>query len=191
MRQTPQGLTPGRGHGEIFRSRLDYSLRPGEEMGEFFRSRLDYSLRPGEEMGEFVVPNERLGEWFSAAGDEAASQGAGTGHGDLLAQHRTNGELDPIHASGDAPSGRTPHEIAEDAIVSEHVGDGDRVGVEIEEAAAALHRGTEVPQVLEPEYATHVLAAVGEGHCPGAVRQTQCPPVGLPIKSFDAGYRSP
>src|SRR5688500_1736540 len=140
-------------------------------------------------MGGFVTfCGESLGERFSATGDEPAGEGAGAGHGDLLAEHRTEGEFGAVHAPWYAPARRTENERAEKWVGPEHVGDGDRVGVEVENTAATLYRATEVPQVLEPEHTPNVVAAVGEGHDSGAVWQTLCPPVGLPIESLYAGY---
>src|SRR5688500_5470156 len=140
-------------------------------------------------MGGFVTfCGESLGERFSATGDEPAGEGAGAGHGDLLAEHRTEGEFGAVHAPWYAPARRTENERAEKWVGPEHVGDGDRVGVEVENTAATLYRATEVPQVLEPEHTPNVVAAVGEGHDAGAVWQTQGPPVGLPIESLYAGY---
>jgi hypothetical protein len=55
-------------------------------------------------MGRFAVFTcERLGERFSAAGDEAAGERAGAGHGDLLAKHRPEGEFGAVHSSRYAP----------------------------------------------------------------------------------------
>jgi len=84
------------------------------------------------------------------------------GHRDLLTENRTEGEFGAVHAPRHAPPWRTPNESAEQRIGPEHVGDGDGIGVEIEEPPAPLHRGTEVPHVFEPEQAEDVVAAVGE-----------------------------
>ena len=134
-----------------------------------------------------VFSCERPGERFSAAGDKAAGEGAGAGHGDLLAKHRPEGEFGTVHTSRYASPRRTTNERTEQRVGAEHIGDGDRVGVEVEERAASLYRATEVPQVLEPEHAPDVIAAVGEDYDTGAVRQTQRSPVSLPIERLYAG----
>jgi hypothetical protein len=86
-----------------------------------------------------------------------------------------------------APPRRTTNERDEQRVGAKHVGYGDRVGVEVEERAASLYSATEIPQMLEPEHAPDVVAAVGEGHHSGAVRQAQRPPVRLPIERLYTG----
>src|SRR5829696_779358 len=166
-RKIAQGFTTRTGNAESIECRPGYGARTGEEMGRFA-----------------VFSCERLGERFSAAGDEAAGERAGAGHGDLLAKHCPEGEFGAVHSSRYAPPRRTTNERAEQRVRAEHIGDGDGVGVEVEERAASLYRATEVPHVLEPEHARDVIAAVGEGHDTSAVRKTQRPPVGLPIESL-------
>jgi hypothetical protein len=63
--------------------------------------------------GFVAYGGERLGERFSAAGDEPAGEGAGAGHGDLLAKHRTEGKLVAVRAPWYAPARRTANERAE------------------------------------------------------------------------------
>src|SRR5215208_3786843 len=171
-RKIAQGFTTRTGNAESIECRTGYGLRTGEEMGRFA-----------------VFTCVRLGQRFSTAGDKAAGEGAGAGHGDALAKHRPEGEFDTVHTSRYATPRRTTNERAEQRVGAEHIGDGDGVGVEVEERAASLYRATEVPQVLEPEHAPDVIAAVGEVgevHDTGAVRQTQRPPVCLPIESLYA-----
>ena len=71
------------------------------------------------------------------------------------------GEFGAVHSSRYAPPRRTTNERAEQRVRAEHIGDGDGVGVEVEERAASLYRATEVPHVLEPEHAPDVVTAVG------------------------------
>ena len=79
--------------------------------------------------------------------------------------------------------GRTEHRV-----LPEHVGDCGGVGVEVEEPAATLDRGTKVPEILQLEHAVDVVAAVRERHGTGAERQAQRSPVGLPVEVLDAGH---
>jgi hypothetical protein len=112
-------------------------------------------------MGRFAGSScERLRERISATNDKAAGEGAGAGHGDLLAKHRPEGEFGTVHTSRYAPPRRTANERAEQRVGAKHIRDGDGVGIEVEERAASLYRATEVPQVLEPERAPDVIAAV-------------------------------
>src|SRR5918997_1303001 len=94
-RQSAQGFTTPLGNAETLEHRPGYCVRPGEEMRGFV-----------------AYGGERLGERFSAAGDEPAGEGAGAGHGDLLAEHRTEGKLVAVRAPWYAPARRTANERA-------------------------------------------------------------------------------
>ena len=112
-----------------------------------------------EEMGKAAILGERLGEWLPVAGSYPAGEGPGAGHGYLLAEHRSQGELGTVDAPGDAPSRRAANEGAKKLIGAEDVGDGYRIRVEIQESAASLHRGPEVSQILQPQGAPDVVIA--------------------------------
>jgi len=109
-------------------------------------------------MGQATVLGERFGERLAAEGDQLTGQGTGTGHGYLLAEDRPHGELGTVGAPRDAPSRCAAHERREERICTED-GDGYRIRVEVQEAAASLHRGAEIPQVLQPEPAPDVVIA--------------------------------
>jgi hypothetical protein len=122
--QVAQGVAPGRGHGDGHQ----ICVRDGGRLRE--------------EMSKAAILGERLGEWLPAAGHYPAGEGQGAGHGYLLAEHRAHCEFDTVDAPRDAPSRGAADEGAKKRIGAEDVGDGYRIRVEIQESAAALHRGT-------------------------------------------------
>ena len=76
-----------------------------------------------------------------------------------MAEHRARGELGNIDAPRDAPSWGAANEGPKKRIVAEDVSDGYRIRVEIQESAAALHRGPEISQILQPQPAPDVVIA--------------------------------
>ena len=93
----------------------------------------------------------RLGERLAVAVDQAPEHRARSRDRHLLADDRPDGELEPVHAARHAHAGTAPGQLAQHRVVLELGRDRDRVGIEVEEAAAARHRGGQVAQVVELE----------------------------------------
>jgi hypothetical protein len=93
-------------------------------------------------MRKAAILGERLGEWLPAAGHYPTREGAGAGHGYLLAEHRAHCELGTVAAPRDTPSRGAANEGTKNRIGAKDVCDGYRIRVEIQESAATLHRGT-------------------------------------------------
>ena len=139
--QVAQGGAPGRGHGDS----RQVCVRDGG------------GLR--EEMRKAAILGERRGEWLPAAGYYPAGEDPGAVHGYLLAEHRAHGEFGAVDAPRNTPSRRAANEGAKKRIGAEDVGDGYRIRVEVQEAVAALHRGPEISQILQPQPAPDVVIA--------------------------------
>jgi hypothetical protein len=137
--QVAQGAAPGRGYGHQICVRDGCRLR--------------------KEMSKAAILGERLGEWLPAAGYYPTGEAPGAGHGYLLAEHRAHCELGTVDAPGDTQSRGAANEGAKKRIGAEDVGDGYRIRVEIQESAAALHRGPEISQILQPQPAPDVVIA--------------------------------
>ena len=117
---------------------------------------------------------------------------AGRGGRDLLAQHRPDGELGRVRRPGDPPSGRGGHQGCEDRVGGEVPVDGGRVGIQVEERAAARDRGVEVAVVGQRERGIHVLGTrLRRSQCDHAraVRQPDRAAVGAVAPLLDAGHR--
>ena len=116
--------------------------------------------------------------WVTAptgAGSELAGgqhqppgDGARTGDRDLLPDDGAHGELEAVGGAGHAAPGIAPHQRADERVVAQGLPDGDGVGVEVEQLAAAGHGGVQVAQVRQDELALHVGRAVGVAARPPA-----------------------
>ena len=83
--------------------------------------------------------------------------GAGGGDGDLLAQHDPHGQLRLVDGARDALARGLGHQGAEVGVGAERVDHGLRVGVEVEQPAAAGDRRGQVAEVVEHELAAHMV----------------------------------
>jgi hypothetical protein len=150
---------------------LAQGLAPRGRHCESRRTCLHDTGRLREEVRKSLIrPDERPGYWWlSMPGDQPAGKGPGSGYGDLLAEYRAHGELRSVDAPGYAQPRRATNERREKWVRNEDFRDGNRVGVEVQEPAAALHGGSEIAQLLQPENATDVVPTVGERHYSGAI----------------------
>ena len=105
-----------------------------------------------------------VGKWMVSVADRSAigvaqrlrdpaEHRAGAGDRHLLADDRAHHQLEAVDVSGHAEARMLAHERREQRVLLEQRVDGDRVGVEVEQPPAPLHRGREVPQVVEPQRA--------------------------------------
>ncbi len=98
---------------------------------------------------------------------------AGGGGRDLLAEHHPH-RLARLRRPCGALGGRAPgHRRRQRRVVGQRLVDGLRVGVEVEEPAAAGDGGRHVAQVVEVELARHVVGVGRSDTTPGAVRRPQ------------------
>ena len=121
---------------------------------------------------------ERALERLAVRGDQPAGERGGARQRDLLAEHGAHRQLVAVDVAR-RRGARAPRARAGRAAASraERLGHGVRVGVEVEQRPAALHRGAEVAQVVEPEARRDVPVAGRSSTTPGAVRQPQAAPV--------------
>ena len=76
------------------------------------------------------------------------------------------------------------------AVLAERLDHAERVGVEVEQRARALHRRGQVAQVLQPVPGVHVPLARAQLDDAAAVGQPQAAPVGAVVDLLDAGHRA-
>lgn len=96
---------------------------------------------------------------FAVRGDQAGRVGAGGGRGHLLAEHGADGELGLVDRARH-PAARAPlDQRGEQRVGAEPLVDGDRVGVQVEQAAAAADGHGQVAQVAQGEPAGDVVGA--------------------------------
>ena len=108
---------------------------------------------------------------------------------DLLPEHGSRRELEAIDGArqpqAPASSRRGRPRIA---IGAELLGDGLRVGIEVEHSPAPLHGRGEIAEIVEPEHGANVVGLRGQlGHA-RTVGQAQRAPVGRAHHLFDAGH---
>jgi hypothetical protein len=95
--------------------------------------------REGPPEGAALV-DERGRQRVAQGGHEAAGDRPGGPGRDLLAEHDAQRELAPVDAARHAPAGGGLHGGAQERIVGERGVDGHRVGVQVEQPAAARDR---------------------------------------------------
>ena len=172
--------------------------QPGQRGGPGLRHRQRGRVGPGqrlrgrEAMRERAVrPLERL----AVGGHQPRPEAPGRGHGHLLAEHGSQGQLVPVHVAGHPPPGVGPRQRPQHrARRGQEGGDGLRVGVQVEQAAAALHRRGQVAQVLQLQLAVEVpgpavVRRQADRQDSRAVRQQQRPPVAAVAGRLHAGDR--
>src|SRR5690606_19812649 len=115
---------------------------------------------------------------FAVGGDQTGGVGAGGGRGDLLAEDGADRELRRVDRARHPAAGGLVHEGREDGVRAQVAVDGDRVGVQVEQAAAAADGDGQVAQVAEGEPAGDVAGARGEGDDAVPVRQAQGAAIG-------------
>ncbi len=125
---------------------------------------------------------------FAVRGDQAGRVGAGGGRGDLLPEDGPHGELGLVDRARHPAAGALVDQRCEQRIGAQPFVDGDRVGVQVEQAAAAADGHGQVAQVAQGEPAGDVVGAGGERDDAVPVRQPERAPVGAVPPLLDAGY---
>ncbi len=114
--------------------------------------------------------------------------GAGGGRRHLLAEDRADGELRLVDRARHPAAGCLVDEGRERGVGPQLLVDRDRVGVEVEQAAAAADGDGEVAGVAQGEPAGDVVGARGQRHDAVAVREPQRAPVGAVPPFLHAGH---
>ncbi len=81
----------------------------------------------------------RLGQRLAVRPHQPAGQRGGAAHRHLLAEDRAHRDLEAVPGAGDAQAGAAPQQAPEHGVGAERTGDGQRVGVEVEDVAHAAH----------------------------------------------------
>ena len=129
-----QRLAPARRH----RQHVVVGLRHGGGVGEDVRERA-------------VGRRQRL----AVALHDARGMRARRGHRDLLPEHCAHGDLGAVDAARHAQAGMRGDERREQRVAPEHGRDRGRVGVQVEQPAAARDGHAEVAHVAEAQRALH------------------------------------
>ena len=105
----------------------------------------------------------------------------------VLAEHRAQGELVAVDAAGHSQPRPRADEAADHLVVAERLGDGQRVGVEVEQAPTACYRRGEVAKIVKAEHAANGTRFRGQLDDPDAVCKRQCSPIGTAAQLFETG----
>ena len=105
----------------------------------------------------------------------------------VLTENRAQGEFVAVDAAGHAQSRPRADEAADHVVVAERLGNGQRVGVEIEQAPAASYRRGEVAKIVKAEHAADGTRCGGQLDDPDAVGEAQRPPIGAAVNVFETG----
>jgi hypothetical protein len=125
---------------------------------------------------------------FAVRGDQAGRVGAGRRRGDLLAEDGPYGELRLVDRARDASARRLVHQRRQHRIRTQLVVHRDRIGVQVEHAAAAADGHGQVAQVAEGEAAGDVVGLGGEGRDAVAVGEAEGAPVRAVAPLLHARY---
>ena len=126
---------------------------------------------------------------------ETPSGGPRGGDRDLLAEDRAHCQLGAVDAPGHAHAGQRVDQRREQRVAREVLGGDGGIGIEVEQASAALHGGREIAQIGEAQPALDVArltraASAARGHQRDgavAVWQAQRAAVDLAPHLLDAG----
>ena len=137
-----------------------------------------------------VRPPSGSGTRLAVARRDPAEHGARRGHRHLLADDRAHAELEAVDASGHAQSGARAHERRQRAILGELGRDGERVGVQVEQPAAARDGRGQVAQVGEAQLARTTRVAGRERDHGGPVLERERAAIGGALDLLDARDRA-
>ena len=97
-----------------------------------------------------VTAPSGVGQRFAGGLDQPSGHGARPGDRDLLADDGAHGELEAVDGAGHPPPGIAPRPAAPTSGSSaQRLPDGDGVGIEVEQLAAARHGRVQVAQVRQ------------------------------------------
>jgi hypothetical protein len=117
------------------------------------------ALGRGEEVGDAA---DREGERVTVARDQPGGQGAGGRDRDLLAEDGPDRGLERLGAARDPHPRQAGDQPAEQRVAAEAGGDGIRVRVEVEQAAAAADHSLQVGEVVQADAEEDVAVSGGQ-----------------------------
>ena len=124
---------------------------PGVALGQFHQRG-----RRREEVGHGA---DRSGQRHAGGVHQSPGHRTRAGDRDLLADDGAHGELEAVGGTRHAAPGTAPHQAADERVVAQGLPDGDGIGIEVEQLAAAGHGRVQVAQVFQHELALHVGGA--------------------------------
>lgn len=133
-------------------------VQPAAWQGQRLRVETGQRLGGREEVGQTAF---RVLHRNPVGTDQPGRVGAGGGCGDLLAEHRAYGELRRVDRARHPAAGAGVDQRGEQRIRAQLVVHGDRVGVQVEESAAAADGLGEVAGVGQGEPASRCGRAAG------------------------------
>ena len=110
------------------------------------------------------------------------------GHRHLLPDDRPHHQLGPVDAARRAQPRPLRDERAEQRVGAQLAVDRHRIGVEVEQSAASLHRGLQIGERIEPQRARHGTIERTQCHHAGTVGQSQRPSVRRAVPRLDTGH---
>lgn len=106
----------------------------------------------------------------------------------VLPEHCTQGELVAVDATGHSQPRPRAGKTADHLVAAEHLGNGQRVGVEVEQAPTACNCRGQVAKIIEAKYATDGTRFRGQLDDPGAVGEGERSPIGIAADVFETGH---
>ena len=150
--QAQHRAAPGPGHGQRLGIHVGHVGGLGKQVGQ---------------ASPTVINGGTVGD------DQPGGVGAGRGGGDLLADHGPEGELGRVDRAGDAPTGALVDQWGQHRITAQEIVDGNRVGIEIEQASAPVDGNGKIAEVGQLQLTGHVVGSRPEGDDAVAVGQAQ------------------
>ena len=106
----------------------------------------------------------------------------------VLPEHCAQGELVAVDAAGHSQPRPGAGKTADHLVAAERLGNGQRVGVEVEQAPTACNCRGQVAKIIEAKYATDGTHFRGQLDDPGAVGEGERSPIGIAADLFETGH---
>ena len=163
--------------------------RPASWPGDHFGTQFGDRGRGGEQVGQFTVGGRQA---MIGREHEPGGRGPGAGHRHLLTEHGPDQRLRTVDGARHPQTGYCCDRGRQRWIGGQHGIDGDRVGSEIEQPAAARRSRREVGCVVDPDCRWDLLgSSSGVGNVKATVpvppAQSQRPTVSPTVHVLDAG----
>lgn len=151
--------------------------------------RVDLSeiLDRGEHMREAAIC---VGDGLTVGGHETGGVGACGLDGHLLTEHDPQCQLLLVDGPRNSLPRRLGDQRTEVRIGAERVDDRLRIRVQVEQTPASCYRRGEIPKVVQPDLALHMVGLWCETDDSVAIRQSQRPPVAARTHLLDARNRA-
>ena len=106
----------------------------------------------------------------------------------VLPEHCAQGELVAVDAAGHSQPRPGAGKTADHLVAAERLGNGQRVGVEVEQAPTACNCRGQVAKIIEAKDATDGTHFRGQLDDPGAVGEGERSPIGIAADVFETGH---